>query len=1200
MTSRSNSNRSKRRRGVVLTIYGEQKLRGAIAHAETEENFGQKLTLEELGDRTGLNPTTIAKVLDCKQRADQRSIKRFFQAFDLELTDDDICQLEARKAQLQQQLQQQTQEAPESDPPFTTPQIDWGEAVDVPIFYGRTAERTTLASWILEDQCRLVALLGMGGMGKTALSVKLSEEIQSKFDYFIWRSLREAPPVEKILADLLKFVSNQQETELADTLGDSVTRLIYYLQQSRCLLVLDNAESILQGGTQAGQYREGYKDYGTLIQRIGESRHQSCLVITSREKPKELARLAGPRRPVRTLLLQGLENDAGQAFLAAEGLEDGDRHWKQIFDYYSGNPLALKIAANTIQDLFGGDINAFLNQGAGVFGDIRDLLEQQFKRLSDMGQSVLYWLAINREPVSIEELKDDILEPISSLDLLETLESLRRRSLVERTDEGFTLQNVVMEYLTSELIQEASNELKTQKINRLHSHALLKALSQDYVRATQIRLILEPLIANFSNLEQYVKTSLETIRCTAAWAGGYASGNLLNVLCQSQDSVCDFDFSKLTLRQSHLEGMTLHRLNFANSHFFQSTFSSTFGNVQAVAFSPNSELFALGDRNGNIQLWTFAGRRLITTVTEHNHGIRSLTFSSDGQLLVSSSGDSTCRLWDLQTFQCLHIFYRYHEGHSKKEIGPVVFSPDDRLIASGISGHTICLWDVHTHQCVHVFSDHTGDVHSLAFSPNGQFLISGSRDSTVRLWDVQNHKCLAVFQGHRNSVMAIAFSPNGELFASGSQDHTIRLWNIQQHKCIHIFSEHQGAVEALAFDPNSNFLVSGSDDHTIRLWDMQNYQCLYVFSEHTDEVKSVALSNDGQLLLSGSEDTTVRLWDVQTRQCLEVLAGYTDAIWSVAFSPDGQWLASGGNNAEVRLWNMQNLKCLHVFSEHRKWVKAVTFSPDGQFLASSSGDLTIRLRDMQNYKCLHVFPENGNWVGAVVFNSDGRLLANGSEDAAIRLWNIKEGQCLRVLHGHTERIDSVAFSPEAQLLASGSRDSTIRLWNLTQCRCLSILEGHTEVVREIAFSPDGRFLASCSSDTTIRLWDIQQRKCVHIFEDHTNWVASVAFSPDGRILATSSEDRTIRLWDMHSYQCLHVLTGHTNWIWSVAFHPDGQILASASHDGTIRLWDVRSGLCLNVLRAPRPYEGTDITNVKGLSKSQQDSMLVLGAIVCPS
>lgn len=79
----------------------------------------------------------------------------------------------------------------------------WREAVDVSAISGRTEELKTLKQWIVDARCRLVELLGMGGIGKTALSVRSAEQISDKFEYPIWRSLLHVLPVNSI-----QFLSN--------------------------------------------------------------------------------------------------------------------------------------------------------------------------------------------------------------------------------------------------------------------------------------------------------------------------------------------------------------------------------------------------------------------------------------------------------------------------------------------------------------------------------------------------------------------------------------------------------------------------------------------------------------------------------------------------------------------------------------------------------------------------------------------------------------------------------------------------------------------------------------------------------------------------------------------------------------------------------------------------------------------------------
>ena len=104
------------------------------------------------------------------------------------------------------------------------------------------------------------------------------------------------------------------------------------------------------------------------------------------------------------------------------------------------------------------------------------------------------------------------------------------------------------------------------------------------------------------------------------------------------------------------------------------------------------------------------------------------------------------------------------------------------------------------------------------------------------------------------------------------------------------------------------------------------------------------------------------------------------------------------------------------------------------------------------------------------------------------------------------------------------------------------------------------------------------------------------FSPDGTHLASVGHDQTVRVWDVSTNECLQVLRGHDNWVWSVAFSPDGQILASASQDETIKLWDAVTGECIKTLPVPKPYEGMNITGVKGLTEATVATLKTLGAV----
>jgi hypothetical protein len=289
----------------------------------------------------------------------------------------------------------------------------------------------------------------MGGIGKTSLAVKLAEQIQDEFEYLIWRSLRNAPPLSELLQEVVQFLSGDAEFELPESLDAQLSCLMTYLRSSRCLLILDNCESILRSGERAGRYCSGYEAYSELLRRIADERHESCLLLTSREKPLGIAAKESETLPVRSLQLGGLPTVEAQKILKDKGIAEIENESQHLIERYHGNPLALKIAATAIQSLFAGNAARFLQQGTIVFGELWDLLDQQFNRLSPIEKQVMYWLVNQPHWVTLSELREYCLASVSERELLEALESLQQRSLVERDSISFTQQPAIVEYISA-------------------------------------------------------------------------------------------------------------------------------------------------------------------------------------------------------------------------------------------------------------------------------------------------------------------------------------------------------------------------------------------------------------------------------------------------------------------------------------------------------------------------------------------------------------------------------------------------------------------------------------------------------------------------------------------------------------------------------------------------------------------------------
>src|SRR5258707_8304130 len=278
----------------------------------------------------------------------------------------------------------------------------------------------------------------------------------------LFRALRDAPACSALLDDCLQVLSPEPLGIVPQSLERRLSLLLEEMRRRRVLLVLDNLEVLLEEGDVLGRLRPGFEAYGHLLRQVTQTDHQSCLLLTSREKPAALRALEGSRSPVRSLPLSGLGAGACAQLLAEHEVTGSPEERARLGEVYAGNPLALNIVAETIVDLFGAQIAPFLAGGTVIFGSITELLEEQWARLSPLEQTVLCWLAILREPVTLEDLLAVLVSPLAHGQVLEAVDGLRRRCLIERGQGAgsFPLQSLGLENGTSKSVTTASPEIK--------------------------------------------------------------------------------------------------------------------------------------------------------------------------------------------------------------------------------------------------------------------------------------------------------------------------------------------------------------------------------------------------------------------------------------------------------------------------------------------------------------------------------------------------------------------------------------------------------------------------------------------------------------------------------------------------------------------------------------------------------------------
>ncbi|RKU17479.1 hypothetical protein C6501_03925 [Candidatus Poribacteria bacterium] len=402
------------------------------------------------------------------------------------------------------------------------------------------------------------------------------------------------------------------------------------------------------------------------------------------------------------------------------------------------------------------------------------------------------------------------------------------------------------------------------------------------------------------------------------------------------------------------------------------------GEVHLVGFSRDGETLACSSPDGTLRLWDVATRtENATLIKGPSNYITSVSFSRDpGSTTLASASWDEVRLWDVATGTEKSKFTR-HNAVARS----VSFSSDGSLLINSEPRGTVHLWDVTTRTRKATFW-HGEELWRAFFNSDGATIASQTWGGVLRLWDVATETEIGVI----DDVYGARLSSDGTTLATGHYGN-VQLWDLTTLTRIITFAS-PGYNEILDFRSDGAMLASGSSDNSVRLWDLTALERKAEFW-HRYDVYSISFSPDGTILASGSEDNTVQLWDLTTLKRKATLK-HSDDVGSVDFSPDGKTLVS--IRADYRGWD----RWLHLWDvatgtykaslEHNSNINTYAFSPDGSTLASGSDDNTVQLWDVATGTHKATLTGHNGDVNSVQFSPDGNTLASGSDDGSVLFW----------------------------------------------------------------------------------------------------------------------------------------------------------------------------------------------------------------------
>lgn len=375
-------------------------------------------------------------------------------------------------------------------------------------------------------------------------------------------------------------------------------------------------------------------------------------------------------------------------------------------------------------------------------------------------------------------------------------------------------------------------------------------------------------------------------------------------------------------------------------------------------------------------------------------------------------------------------------GHTEAVLC-AAFSPDSSYLATGSGDTTVRLWDLNTEMPWKELKGHKSWVLAVAWSADGAYLASVGMDKAVLVWTPGKGTLAARLTGHTQPVCSAAWQPlhvsTKPWLATGAKDSSIRLWDVRSGGCLKVLSSHTGPVMVLRWgggsgEHKSGVLYSGSRDRVVKVWDPEDGRLLQDLKGHAHWVNSLALNTDDVIRTGAFEHPYFDDGPVPTtaegRQA-RALERYKKRIETVG----GEKLLSGSDDFTLFLWSpLVSRKPVARMTGHQQPIPFVCFSPDGRHIASCSFDKSIRIWDGRTGHYLGVLRGHVGPVYMCAWSADSRLLATGSKDSTIKLWDVAKRKLCGDLPGHADEVFCIDWSRDGSKVASGSKDRLVKIW----------------------------------------------------------------------------------------------------------------------------------------------------------------------------
>jgi guanine nucleotide-binding protein G(I)/G(S)/G(T) subunit beta-1 len=290
-----------------------------------------------------------------------------------------------------------------------------------------------------------------------------------------------------------------------------------------------------------------------------------------------------------------------------------------------------------------------------------------------------------------------------------------------------------------------------------------------------------------------------------------------------------------------------------------------FGKIYAMHWATDSKKLVSASQDGKLIIWNAFTTNKVQAIPLRSSWVMSCAFAPNSDMVACGGLDNLCSIFKVgmpaegANGKIQPIELAQHEGY----LSCCRFMTDNRILSS--SGDSTCiLWDIETKNPVHIFNDHKGDVMSVTISEAKNSFVSGSCDSIAMMWDYRMQRKVKSFAGHESDINSVAFFPDGYACGTGSDDSSCRVYDLRSFRQMAAYRDDKilCGITSVGFSKTARYLFAGYDDYSCYVWDTcrPDVEPTQTLQGHENRVSCLGVTEGGEALCTGSWDTLLKVW----------------------------------------------------------------------------------------------------------------------------------------------------------------------------------------------------------------------------------------------------------------------------------------------------------------------------------------------------